>query len=195
MFDLQSRLYGIVALDFMRRYHAEGDDASRRYAIENTLYVIAEYLAWVEVIRREIQFLDLGEEAANETWVEAINAVRDVFADHSLDPVLHVFRGDQRAIGEVMTVPLPDAGHARRHDCVGYAAFAGHRKDPGFSLWFAKLERDVELLAREPAAHLGRLVGLQHALVDVLNILDADCKRFAEKHRTKVALPAPDSDA
>ena len=109
-----------------------------------------------------------------------------MFADHKLDPVLHVFRGDQRAIGEVMTVPIGDGGPARRHDCVGYAAFAEHRKDAGFSLWFAKLERDVELLAREPAAHLGRLVALQHALVDVLNILDPDCRRFAEKYRTKV---------
>jgi hypothetical protein len=30
------------------------------------------------------------------------------------------------------------------------------------------------------------VVALQHVLVDVLNILDADCRRFAEKYRTKV---------
>lgn len=190
VFDLQSRLYGIAALDFMRRYHAEGDDASRRYAIENTLYVVAEYLAWVEIIRREIQFLDLGEEAANERWVAAINGVRDVFASHGMDPVLHIFRGDQRAIGEVMIVAVSEPGSARRHDCLGYAAFAARRKEPEFSLWFSKLESDVQLLAREPDAHLERVKGLQHALVEVLNILDAGCRRFPAKYRTKVDPPA-----
>lgn len=189
VFDLQSRLYGIAVLDFMRRYHAEGDDSSRGYAIENTLYVLAEYLAWVEIIRREIQFLDLGEEAANERWVGAINAVRDVFASHRLDPALHVFRGDQRAIGEVMTVAVSEPGAARRHDCLGYAAFAQRREEPEFSRWFVRLEQDVELLAREPQAHLERVVLLQRALVDVLDILDERCVRYPASLRTKLEAP------
>jgi hypothetical protein len=63
-FDLQSRLYNIVAKDFLVRYCGEQDQTSRTYAVENTLYVLAEY-GWVEIVRREIRFLDLGEARAS----------------------------------------------------------------------------------------------------------------------------------
>ena len=189
VFDLQSRLYGIAALDFMRRYHAEGDEASRRYAIENTLYVVAEYLAWVEIIRREIQFLDLGEEAANERWVTAINCVRDVFASHGMDPVLHIFRGDQRAIGEVMTVPVSESASARQHDCLGYAAFAAQH-EAGVLAVVLQARRRRSAAGPRAARAPRRVVAYQaRALVDVLNILDEDCRRFSEKYRTKVDRP------
>ena len=190
-FDLQSRLYNLVAQDLLVHYGAGKDESSRTYAVDNTLYVLAEYLGWVEIIRREIQFLDLGEQAANERWVDALNAVRDVFASHRMDPVLHVFRGDQRAIGEVMTVPVTEPGAARRSDCLGYAAFVGHRGDAGFSRWLNRLEHDVELLAREPEAHLERVVALQRALVDVMDILDAGCTRYPASLRTKLEPASP----
>jgi hypothetical protein len=189
VFDLQGRLHGIVALDFMRRYYAEGDQWARRYAIENTLYVVAEYFAWVEIIRREIQFLELGEETANERWVDAINRVRDVFASHKMDSALHIFRGDQRAIGEVMTATVTESGAARRHDCIGYAAFVVRREDPEFARWFGKLEQDVTLLACERDAHLDRVILLQRALVDIIEILDERCTRYPRAIRTKLDLP------
>jgi hypothetical protein len=77
IFDLQSRLYNIVAKDFLVRYMAQSEGL-REYAIDNTLHVIAEYLTWVDIIRREIQFLDLGEEAANRMWLDAfeVNSAR-----------------------------------------------------------------------------------------------------------------------
>ena len=77
----------------------------------------------------------------------------------------------------------------RRNDCLGYAAFVQRRKDPDFSRWFQRLGQDLELLAREPAAHLERVVLLQRALVDVLEILDERCARYPRSLRTKLELP------
>jgi hypothetical protein len=186
VFDLQSRLYNIVAKTFLVRYAASPDEAARIYAVESTLYVIAEYLGWVEVIRREIQFLDLGTEPANRAWVGALEKVRDTLARDDLDPVLRIFRGEQRAIGEVMTIAVADSGDTRHHECIGYATFVSHLRDPEFCRWFDRLRRDLVLLVEEPNAHLERPVLLQNALVDVLDLLDPKCDRFASERRGRL---------
>jgi len=186
VFDLQSRLYNVVAKDFLVRY-CHGDGAgSREYAVENTLYVLAEYLGWVEIIRREIQFLDLGEQLANRRWVTTLERVRDTLARDDLDATLRVFRGEQRAIGELMTLAAGAPEGGRPNETRGYASFVMQRQQPDFARWFQKLEADVELLAREPAAHLERPILLQHALIDVLDVLDPDCNRFASERRTRL---------
>jgi hypothetical protein len=192
-FDLQSRLYNIVAQDFLIRY-AQADNGSRQYAIDNTLHLLAEYLAWVEIIRREIQFLDLGGEVADRKWVNALEDVRDVLARDDIDPMLRLFRGEQRAIGEMATVALKDAGDGRRHESLGYAKFVEHRQTEDFDRWFQKLHADLELLAIEPREHLERVVLLQNCLLDVLEIFDPDHERFPAKRRTRLsptALGAP----
>jgi hypothetical protein len=197
VFDLQSRLFNVVRKTFLVRYARAGDDASRAYAVESTLYVLAEYLGWVEVIRREIQFLDLGDELANRRWVGALEQVRDILARDDLDPALRVFRAEQRAIGELMTLVVPDAEGARRHECLGYASFVTRLGEPEFSRWFEKLRADLELLAREAESHLERPVLLQNALVDVLDMLDPDCVRFAAERRDRLLPRSPvqrDSD-
>ena len=58
--DLQNRLFNIyqnnILQDFDQRSSAEQD-----YLINNTLYVFAEYFGWVEILWREVQFLDIGD--------------------------------------------------------------------------------------------------------------------------------------
>lgn len=187
VFDLQSRLFNIVAKDFLVRYATENERA-RGYALDNTLHLLAEYLAWVEIIRREIQFLDLGGETANRRWLTALEDVRDVLARDDLDPVMRVFRGEQRAIGETMTVALGDAGGGRAHESLGYAEFVDRRQAAEFNRWFERLARDLELLASEPDAHLERVTLLQNRLIDVLEIFDPDCIRFPVERRSRLPL-------
>lgn len=183
VFDLQSRLYNISAKRFLVRY--AGTD-EYRYAIDNTVYLLAEYMAWMEIIRREIQFLDLGEEIVNREWLKALENVRDAFARDDIDPVLRIFRGAQRAIGEVATLPIDDSNRGRRHESLGYAGFVAARQTEDFDRWFRKLESDVELLASEPDAHLARVALLQNRLVDVLDIFDPECRRFSAELRTRL---------
>lgn len=185
VFDLQSRLYNIVVKRFLVVY-GRGDDSSREYAVDNTLHLLAEYLAWVEIIRREIQFLDLGEEIANRKWLAALEEVRNTLARDDLDPALRVFRGEQRAIGEMATVSLQEPNDGRRHESLGYAAFVAGRQRQEFSRWFRKLETDLELLAAEPDTHLERVILLQNRLIDVLDIFDPDCQRFSLARRERL---------
>ena len=99
-FDLQSRLYNIAVNDFLK--HLRGTLAEYEYARESTLQVIGEYFCWVEIMRREVQFLDLREFARNRALSERLDALNHVFLSEGPDPVLRAFRGEQRAIGEVM---------------------------------------------------------------------------------------------
>ena len=181
-FDLQSRLFNIVAKRFLAHYCSDEDETSRTYAVDNTLYVLAEYLGWVEILRREIRFLDLGDEPSNRQWVTTLERVRDTLARDDIDSALRVFRGDQRAIGQVMTVG--EDGEPRQ--CRGYASFVVERKQPDFARWFERLEADLHVLAREPGRHLDRAVLLQHALVDLLDLLDPECARFGAERRSRL---------
>jgi hypothetical protein len=185
-FDLQSRLYNIASNRFLEDYLIHGNPAEQEYARESTLYVIAEFFGWVEIQRREIQFLDLRDVGQTRQLSEAIDALSVLFLTKLPDTTLRVFRNEQRAIGEVMMVGKA-AGAAR--ECIGYAAFVERRRDPDFARWFAKLEGDVERLGREPGAHLARLARIQHALIDFIDFLDPDFKYFSRRRRQKIQIP------
>ena len=60
-YDLQSRLFNILRKDLIDAYVEHGDERSRSYVITNTVFLIAQNFAWTEIIRRRIQFIDLGE--------------------------------------------------------------------------------------------------------------------------------------
>jgi AAA ATPase-like protein len=51
-FHLQSRVYNIVEQAFLLRYLQRGSPAEQEYACRNTMFVLAEYLGWVEMLRR-----------------------------------------------------------------------------------------------------------------------------------------------
>ena len=77
-FDLQSRIYNIVGQGFLHRYLQLGDPPNQEYACRNTMFVVAEYLGWVmEILRRGVQFLDLGDVRRNQLLVERLEATND----------------------------------------------------------------------------------------------------------------------
>ena len=194
-FDLQSKLYNIVRQDFLGKYYVNGSEEERDYAVDSTLHVVAEYFGWAEILRREVQFLDLQDVERNRQFTDRLAKISRAFYDDKIDPVLRVFRGEQRAIGEVMLVDRrPTTAGPLVRECLGYAAFVERkREDPSFARWFEKLRRDVELLAKEPSEHDVRLIGLQNALVDLIDFLDPDCCHFDREVRTKmpVVIPGP----
>jgi hypothetical protein len=189
-FDLQSRLWNIVCAGFLEVYYARGEASERSYAVENTLYVIGEFFAWIEIIRREVQFLDLGAEETSKQLIDQIDEIRGTFSRDELSPVFKVFRGDQRAIGEIMSIPLAGVSDPEgpRSEAIGYASFVERRKDPDFSFWFGDLVNDIEdRLIGDPRLHGERLVATQHALIDLLDLLDPTCLYFQAERRTRLA--------
>jgi hypothetical protein len=72
-------------------------------------------------------------------------------------------------------------------NCTGYAAFCARlEQDEAFAAWFAQLDRDVRRLAANVDPARGRLVALQHDLVDLLDFLDQSAVRFPRRMRSKI---------
>jgi hypothetical protein len=178
-YELQGRLYNIVKLDFLRKYYVGGDEVRRTYALENTLYVVAQYFGWSEILRREIQFLSFSDSERTRAVADRQHEIVQLF--QSDDPLLGtqflIWRGEQRAIGELMI----DTRNGPVQ-CLGYASFL-ERRDPSFRRWFARLEADVADAAGEVDP---RLAALQHALVDLIRELDPQRIRYSDEVLHKV---------
>ncbi|SOD90932.1 hypothetical protein [Streptomyces sp. Ag109_G2-15] len=168
-FDLQSRLFNITSQGFLRVYFVQPHD--QRYAVRSTLHVLAEYLAWVEILRRRIYFFDLG----NQRIGKVLND--DGYADRNFQ----LSRSNQRAIGELVIKDGKDA-----ECCMGYAEFCSYlESDSEFASWFAPLSDSITELASLQGRH-PRLVDLQVALMDLIDFLDPQQERFPQKHRFRL---------
>jgi len=177
-YDLQSRLYNIVRGDFLEEYLGSSEPGAREYARDSTLWLIGQYLGWTEILRREVQFLDLGEASDNRRLQACLHRVTKAFAadDAALAQVFRLFRAEQRAIGELMIAPADAQG---RVTCVGYADFTVRVRQDPLRPWFARLERDLEQIAEMPL-DCPRLVHLQRALIGLIDLLDADRIRYPD---------------
>ena len=173
-----------MAQRFFSVYLLNGSREERKYAEWNTIYVFAQYLGWVEIVRRRVQFLDLGSKQDNRVLVNCFATGTDILSSDSiLDPAFRIFRGDQRAIGEVMI----DAQLADEFACMGYAKFYGMMDtEPSFNHWFTSLSSSIEKLAAAAAPHSARLVAFQHNLIDLINLLDPEGIRFPDWQRRKL---------
>lgn len=180
-FDLQSRIFNILKNDFLNKYLINGTKDEKQYALTNTLYVVAEFFGWIELLRQDIQFLKLGKAHRRRDFVSHLNNVRMVFLEERPDPTFRVLRGQQRAIGELM-IAKPDNGAQRT--CIGYASFVSRLEDPEFGRWFDQLENDVIRLA-EGSANTDRILAIQHGLIDFLDFLDPNFERLPGGERLK----------
>jgi hypothetical protein len=174
--DLQARLFNIRRQDFLTRF--ADPDASRarpEYPVIHTLYLIAQYFCYAEIIRRGALFLDPVDRERQRKLIEQLERTRDAFARSDIDPTLCVFRGEQRAIGEVMLTETGEApGKARRWDCMGYATFVERIPGTEMGKWFAHLTDDMTMLRDDLEKHDERLVTLQHSLIDLVCLIDPD---------------------
>ncbi|MET9466666.1 hypothetical protein ABZY44_18035 [Streptomyces sp. NPDC006544] len=179
-FDFQSRLFNIAGQGFLRVHFVQPHD--RLYAVRSTLHVLAEYLGWVEILRRRIYFLDLGNHEANRRVVALFTRIGNVLSDDAHpDTHFQVFRSDQRAIGELVVIEGEEADR-----CMGYAEFCARlESDQEFAAWFSRLSDGIVELASLPGRH-PRLVDLQVALMDLIDFLDPDRERFPAKRRFRL---------
>jgi hypothetical protein len=182
-YDLQSRIYNVYRPDGFKG----GKDPD--YFRLNTMFLFAEFLAWLEIIRREVQFLDLGAVQGARDLSHALQAVQNQIATTTAHhDYFYLYRGQQRAIGELMLVPRRNQETAGPgYECMGYAAFVAAQEDPAFASWFTRLGEAVDQL---PATRPGRLVWVQRALIDLIDLLDPGHHRFEVNRRR---LPEPES--
>ena len=180
VYDPQSRLYNILTLDFLGEYYIRGDERSRAYVVENTTFLIAQYFAWTEIVRRDIQYIDAGGNEQTRTLARLRDGIYTLFQTDRYHRLLRVFAGEQRAIGERMIFEGP-----RGLECIGYAAFL-FRVDTGLDSLTAALRDDVQNVGMDLKSAAPRLVALQSSLVDLLALLDPEYIRFPRNWRTKI---------
>ncbi|MFB7672308.1 hypothetical protein ACFC26_12915 [Kitasatospora purpeofusca] len=195
-FDLQSRIFNILRgyqvdlqgrRGFTSTFLLTGTEEQALYVRRSTAFLFAEYLGWAEIFRRDLQFLDLGSNRANQQIMFTLNRISRTLghAQTSETECFRIFRTDQRAIGEIMIDPGSEPGERR---CIGYATFCAQLSAEGtFSGWTQELLDHVELAAREPDKARDRLVRIQHDLIDLIDLLDAEGRRFPSTERSRFA--------
>jgi hypothetical protein len=186
-YDLQSRIYNV--------YRPGGFRGGRdpEYFRLNTLFLFAEFLAWLEIIRREVQFLDLGAVQETKDLARVLQKAQDQMSTTSgLRDNLYLYRGHQRAIGELMLARVEGQTTAGpRYECMGYAAFIAAHEDPAFAKWFTRFGDAIDRLRNDKRYRPERLVRVQHALIDLIDLLDRDRARFPQ-NRDRLAYQTVD---
>jgi hypothetical protein len=189
---LQGRLFNIAAQGFLGKFYLqESNEDDKRYARDYTVYAIAEYLCWVEIVRREMRFHDLGDTQRHRDLMARLTSIQYAFQRDNIPAVFQVFRGRQRAIAEVMMQPT-NAIEGPRSECLGYAAFSRKlASDADFQPWFAQLQADVETVAHGTSVQNIRLVYLQRELIDLMDFLDPTAVRVPPPFRHRLEDPKP----
>jgi hypothetical protein len=179
-FDLQSRIFNILRGGFRRYPH---------YTRLYTLFVLAQFLGWLEIVRREMQFLDLGAAPTTRDLNRNLEKVTEILSSQSSTDDFYLYRGHQRAIGEIMLSPVQTSSTplGPRHDCIGYAEFVRRQDDPQFTRWFERLDQAVQRLQQQRSAPR-RLIEAQRALMDLVDHLDPDHERLPGR-RTRLRPP------
>lgn len=170
-FDLQSRIYNVLRSGgFTGRRHPD-------YFRFNTLFVIAEFFGWVEILRRDMQFLDLGTAHDTKQLSIQLEQIKAEFAStENYKDAYYIYRGEQRAMGELMVSRLETSDkNGLRHECMGYASFVAKQNDPVFAGWFERLGTGLTDL---PGKQSDRLTAIQNALIDLIDFLDPEKERF-----------------
>jgi hypothetical protein len=166
-FDLQSRLYNVIRLDF---FNIHGDGSGRaEEAWNTTLFRLAQYFGWTEIMRRDIQFLSFPEDEETRRVAQLQSEISKRFLTNEYGPALMIWGDEQRAIGELMIVE--EYGKVL---CMGYAKFQAHCDDE-FATWHQRLRAE---LGAEPAQT--RIREVQHLLCELVETLDSRRLRYAE---------------
>ena len=177
-YDLQSRLYNILHLDFVQRFICTGSDRERGYAIDNTCFLFGQYMCWSELARREIQFINLGKDVETKALLHLQGDIARVWGTDNADSMLRLFAGEQRALGEELIIS--DGSVSR---CIGYGAFL--KRCPEETGLMVLLRAEIASLETTLPRATPRLKAVQNALIDLLEQLDPDCIRFPSHRRHK----------
>lgn len=179
-YDLHSRIYNILEQNLIGAFVARGDEREKTYVIDNTAFLVGQYLCWTELTRREIQFIDLGSTEKTRRLTKLQDQISHLFGTDQYERPFRLFAGEQRAVGEALI-----ENGTKGPQCIGYGAFLRHF-DSGAYPFIDGLRKDVSSLEQNLEAGKARLTELNNALIDLLDLLDPDYVRFDRDKRTKI---------
>jgi hypothetical protein len=166
-YDLQSRCYNILRLDFLRTF---GPGHERFPVVQTTtLFRFAQYFGWSEILRRDIQVLSFPEDDDTRRVAQLQSSIARQLASSAHGEPLMVWVDEQRAIGERMIVSEHD-----KVICMGYARFCDEY-DARFASLCAGMLGDLV-----DGSSAGRLREVQHLLCELVETLDKRRVRYTE---------------
>jgi hypothetical protein len=190
--NLQYRLRNVLghlypALDSNRRdvERPINPDSSvdHSYALESTLFLFAQYFAWIRLLEHEMSPELFSSKLAKENFFKAVHAVSSALARWPDDRVVgegqdaQVFRLQQRAIGEMLI-----ARESENPRVMSYAEFLAAREtdvDGRFGQTLKPLERLITGIAPD-SRRWARLRLAREALID----LRSECDQLLGLDRT-----------
>ena len=167
-YELQARLYNILALSFADRYLKNDTQGKHDAAIHSTLYVFAQFFGCRELIRGEIQYLRFSRHQRTRRLAQLLRDIGEEFLADSYGPQFMLWRVEQRGLGERMITRVNG-----RMTCLGYAAFL-ERRDT-MDEWLKPLEHDLENL---DDGGRRRLTKVQHLLLELVRELDDKGRQY-----------------
>ncbi|MDW1630952.1 hypothetical protein R7O13_23210 [Vibrio sp. Y176] len=192
-YELQSRIYNLVSNRVIDLYFVKeiGDGSEKNYLINNTVFVIAQYFAWIEIIKREIQFIEMDAPSKTKEFSKINDKMIGLWHGDrgQFDDPLMIWSGEQRGIGELMMEQSRG-----KYVCIGYAKFL-KILDNEDELLINQLKSKVECYINENEYERNRLIPVQNTLIDLLEFLDKEYKRFPKKQREKIPNKAFKTDS
>lgn len=167
-YELQARLHNLLSCNFVENFMHNDGTARREAAINTTLYVFAQFFAWREIIRREIQYLRFPKDHKTRQIINLLRKIGDTFLSESYGRQFMIWRVEQRGIGERM-IESADGNMT----CLGYASFIERR--PAMEEWLGPIEHNLEIMNEGGRK---RWTELQHLLLQLVRELDDGQKRY-----------------
>jgi hypothetical protein len=160
--------------------HEESDSDVNKYIVTHTAFLIGQFFAWVYIIRLESQFLSIQRTHKTSSLANAFYSIEAAWSKQPTkgkSTTFMLWRGEQSAIGELMTITTADG----QHSCVGYAAFCWRwRRDQEFRKWFKDFARDVD---SEGKSGRERLSAVNRGLQELEDALDPKGLFAANYHK------------
>ncbi|KAJ7894116.1 hypothetical protein B0H13DRAFT_2339329 [Mycena leptocephala] len=143
------------------------------YVVRHTIYLVGQYFAWHTILDREIQFLVFDRSADTVAFRDRVSTVRTAFdsddAKYGRRDCM-IWAGLQMAIGEIM-MRKEEGGQLT---CMTYVEFCSKwDTDEEFKKWVRVIKGLID-------GDLVRMRHVQHALVDLVELLDPNRERYAE---------------
>lgn len=216
--DLQARLHAIAESNLLQRAFSRAQSIvndetrlwERAYAVDYTCYLLAQFLAWLEIVRQEEPQLALSGEEEKKRFRRCVDEAEYAMRKGGDSDLLWIYQGVMRAIGELMVVAdegrdgksvsimqEQTEGGQRRSRPLGFAAFMRRKaEDESFRRWFRRLEDDLIYIAEHddiPKPQLHRIVKLQDAVLHLVEFLDEEVQAipYASKIRIDLDKYAP----
>lgn len=185
-YELQGRIHNIIVRELFSYANSSNESYSNNVRYY-TMFLVSQFFAWKEILRKEMHYLDFCKGKEEILILEDLESLETSFASDLIeDEVFMIFRGEQRAIGECMIVYNKEI---LTYECIGYSKFIELLENEKSEKWFTILTENIDRALLQYEEHnefySKRLFEIHNKLIDLLNTLDPDLKRFPH-YREKI---------